>query len=444
MLTRSALLFLVAILLSAAAIARADYFTNTASMSCPRAGQGQVLLPNGKVMAAGGHNNIGIITNGVELYDCTNHNWSTVASMNFKRNSGSLTLLQSGKVLAAGGLSAFYNSFVTNAEIYDPGTDGWTTTGPMNIARYSHTATLLANGQVLVAGGDATNGYPAMTELFDPSTGNWIPTGNLTTARDSHTATLLPNGKVAVIGGHNAGGLSSVELYDAGTGLWTAGPALPLFGGLDAHTATLLANGKVLVAGGFGNSGPSAAALVYDVTNGTWTGTGSMSFARYGHTATLLASGKVLVVGGLSPANTVVNNAEEYDPSQQTWTVVAPMQTGRSYPRSTLLPTGQVLVAGGAGAANTVLSNAELFVTQLSYPPIMLINPLKMSDGSFTFSFTNLSGTSFTVFSSTNPAVPISNWTVLGTATEVSPGQYQYSDTSTSGKLQSFYSVKLP
>jgi hypothetical protein len=59
-------------------------------------------------------------------------------------------LLPNGKVLVAGG----YNfSYPASAELYDPATGKWTTSGALKTARDLHTATLLPNGQVLVAGG---------------------------------------------------------------------------------------------------------------------------------------------------------------------------------------------------------------------------------------------------------------------------------------------------
>src|SRR5881275_1164234 len=67
------------------------------------------------------------------------------------RQHSTATLLPDGKVLVAGG----YNNgvYLTSAEVYDPATGGWKATGSLGTARSAHIATLLANGKVLVAGG---------------------------------------------------------------------------------------------------------------------------------------------------------------------------------------------------------------------------------------------------------------------------------------------------
>ena len=63
--------------------------------------------------------------------------------------------------------------------------------------RQFHTATLLTNGKVLVAGGTAGAGnYVTTAELYDPATGVWTATGSMSVARGSHSANLLPDGKV--------------------------------------------------------------------------------------------------------------------------------------------------------------------------------------------------------------------------------------------------------
>ena len=77
--------------------------------------------------------------------------WSVTGDLNTARFQHTATLLPNGKVLVAGGNNG---SALTSSELYDPAAGTWApTTGPLNTARSQHTATLLPNGKVLVAGG---------------------------------------------------------------------------------------------------------------------------------------------------------------------------------------------------------------------------------------------------------------------------------------------------
>src|SRR6266480_6569817 len=87
--------------------------------------------------------------------------FNNTGSLNTARYVHTATLLPNGKVLVAGGDNG---SALSSAELYDPVSGTWTATGSLGTARKNHTATLLASGKVLVAGGEGYSGYLSSTE----------------------------------------------------------------------------------------------------------------------------------------------------------------------------------------------------------------------------------------------------------------------------------------
>ena len=334
-----------------------------------------MLLLDGKVLVVCGNGPGWPL--GVEVYDPMTGTWTATGPMVTPRMQLTATRLLDGRVLAASGEGD--PGVLASAELYDPATRSWTATGSLETDRYNATATLLPDGQVLVAGGDMFthffNPSVATAELYDPSTGSWTATRPMGTARSAHTATRLRDGKVLVAGGTNDNdtlsyGLASAELYDPGTGTWTATGDMTQV--RTWHTATLLGDGRVLVVGGFGDEGSVRSAELYDPTTGSWTLTGSLSTPRGGFTATLLSDGSVLVAGGMARDLPASFSAELYAPDAGTWTHTANLITARAVHTATLLPDGMVLVAGGisvwgsppgevAGHGPGWLSSAELY-----------------------------------------------------------------------------------
>ena len=351
-------------------------FENTGSMPQTRADHTATLLPNDKVLVAGGDRDGGgnTLTN-AELYDPASRTWTATGSLLTDRADHTATLLPNGKVLAVGGREFFYD--LASAELYDPATGTWAPTGSLKIPRRFHSATLLPDGKVLVAGGIreffSTVYSINSAEIYDPATGTWTVTGSLGTARGDHTATLLSSGKVLVAGGRpdfSGGGnpsITSAEIYDPASGVWTSTGSLNT--GRWSHTATLLGNGQVLAAAGFGDSQLLTSAEVYDPATGTWKATGNLSTRRTRHTATLLPENKVLVAGGYSgnyPYGSLAS-AELYDPATGSWIRTGSLVTSRNELTATLLADGTVLIAGGAeinfsGSGATYLNSAELYV----------------------------------------------------------------------------------
>jgi hypothetical protein len=219
---------------------------------------------------------------------------------------------------------------------------------------------------VIATSTEETTVTASATVTVTASSSRFTPTGSLNEARGLHTATLLPNNKVLVAYGSNSSsytnatgyvGLSSIELYDPGTGTFTeivGEDGVGIFG----HTATLLQNGKVLLAGGFlnsvwdygGNISNNGASL-YDSATGVFSGTGNMTANRGYHTATLLANGKVLIAGGEDQNGVGLASAELFDPSTGTFTQTGGMSVGRCLHTATPLQNGKVLIVGGAPAS---------------------------------------------------------------------------------------------
>jgi hypothetical protein len=100
------------------------------------------------------------------------------------------------------------------------------------------------------------------------------------------------------------------------------------------------------------------------------------------------------------------------------------------------------------------LANNTLYVTSTdgnvyAYTPasttaITLGSATKLGNGSFQFSFTNTPGATFTVWGSTNVALAASNWAKLGYVTNVTAGQYQFTDTNAPVNARCFYRVSSP
>jgi hypothetical protein len=276
----------------------------------------------------------------------------TAARLMLEPRSGhTATLLPNGKVLIAGGMRR-NQDFYKSAELYDPSTGKFQPAGEMNERRVGHVAVLLHSGKVLIAGGWIGHGSTDSAELYDPSTGKFtaIP-ARMTSRRGGATATLLADGDVLIAGGTDqggAGGINTADVFhEASMTFHSVGP---MHAARISHTATLLRDGRVLIVGGRGDQ-VNAGAEIYDPKTARFTETGSLLIARYKHAAGLLGDGRVLVAGGSDERDWsgTLNSAEIYDPQTGKFTIASPLHDSRfKLPPSVPLPSGQLLIAGGS------------------------------------------------------------------------------------------------
>lgn len=290
-------------------------WASTGNMNVARVSARAVLLPNGMVLTMGGCINNdcqGGTTRSAEIYNPSTGKWTVTGPMVKARAEFIAVLLPNGKVLVAGGCTSYdvngCLAVTTAAELYNPATKTWSSTGAMRAGRMAMTGTVLPNGKALIAGGQtAASDALGSSELYNPATAAFTLSGRLITPRSGHSATLLKNGLVLMAGGENVNGVSiaNAELYHPATGTYTATGNMP--SKRQEHVAVLLPTGLVLVSGGANVNATTTTVLAscatYNPATGSWTAASSMKNARVDHTATLLHNGHVLAAGGDNATN---------------------------------------------------------------------------------------------------------------------------------------------
>lgn len=210
-----------------------------------------------------------------------------------------------GRVMLLGGAAA-----PLSAEVFDPDADAFTPVSLMGAPEaLPSRATRLPDGRVLLSGAEGDEpGDFVRCFVLDPTTMRVERTGDLGAPRQGHTATVLPNGGVLVVGGAVDGALvPGAEVWDPGTGAWSATAGAPTVT-RERHAAAALGSGRVVVVGGsVGLRETTDAVEVYDPASDAFAAVADvLSVARERLQATPVASGGVLVVGG----RTVLPRAE--------------------------------------------------------------------------------------------------------------------------------------
>ena len=282
------------------------------------------------------------------------------------------SLLPDGRLLVAGGHSGTDHIGTKTTFIFDPVSNSWSRSQDMQNGRWYPTNTTLATGEVLtVAGGDTAGVANLIPEVWQ--NGTWRA---LTTASRSLPLYPMmfaaPDGRVFMAG---PGG--SAYLSTTGTGSWVSGSGSSV-GSRDYGSAVMYDVGKILLVGG--GDPPTATAEVIDLNVSARHTVGSMAVARRQMNATLLADGTILATGGTNaggfntaPTDSRVLAAELWSPATEQWRALARMTHNRVYHSTALLlPDGRVLSVGSGEPAASGLTDdhtAEIFSPPYLFAP---------------------------------------------------------------------------
>ncbi len=280
------------------------------SLTVARSSHTQTTLHDGRVLIAGGDVNAmgtspGAAFDGVELFDPWTGEFATGPSMAASRSMHTATLLPDGRVVVAGGSSW---------QIFDPADDTWSSDLPLNASRKSHAAVLLedyagavGDDRVLLIGGSGS--APTSLELLDPSLeAAALMTTTLSVSVDDLAATALADGRVFIVGGQNVSTGNTVAntyLYDPVEDSIVAGADVPnQSGGIADHQIVRFAD-RVVIFGGEEQQGGVDTILnyaaIFDASTEQWLADGMMINLHDDFVTVRLGVCELLIVGGGVP-----------------------------------------------------------------------------------------------------------------------------------------------
>jgi N-acetylneuraminic acid mutarotase len=243
--------------------------------------------------------------------------------------------------------------------------NAWVKKADMNNARVAHGIAAL-NGRLFALGGFRMKNNRetrlSSVEVYDPVTDIWTLKSNLLIEK-SHFPCCSLNGKLYAIGGWDGSrGITDVEEYDPGTDTWTQ--KSPLLTDRWGHDIAVV-NGKIYAIGGafvwpvtlFSDYVQSVEE--YDPQTDTWTTKSFLPSPRWGLSCSVVDD-KIYVIGGCMD-DTGLSTVELYDPAANTWTTKTPMPTAR-FAHFTSAVNGKIYVISGSDfypTANTLESVEE-------------------------------------------------------------------------------------
>ena len=316
------------------------------TMSDARAFHNLVQLQDGRFMAIGGitgpfgsgSNHYTKVLRTCEIYDPVAGTWTNTADMQKFRAGATATVLPDGRVLVAGGtegngahelhdVADLLGTALKTTEIYDPATDSWSFHSNMTEFKAGAMAVTLADGRWLVSGGVTHTllfGIPIPDfsdnqQIYDPATGNWNNTAKMKDKRALGGIVKLSGSIVYIAGGaggdiFNIGPIRDTEIYNPVTGTTTAKPNLSQDSAFNRVIA--LANNQALVIGGargdLVDPIPIANCWKYNHQSGTVVGISPLPEAHAGGVVMRMEDGTIYAGGGESNSGFSTTAARSY------------------------------------------------------------------------------------------------------------------------------------
>ena len=228
------------------------------------------------------------------------------------------------------------------------------------------------------------------------------------------------------------------------------------------HSLALKADGSVV---GWGNNtfGQTTLLAGLDILNLALTVSGTMDSnspgiyqLTYSTTNALGAEASttrtVQVVDTLPPILTLLGEnplmhelgAPFTDPGATATDLCAGDLTGSIVPNLTVNASLAGVYTNTFTVADASANTAAAYRTVLVVARPTLIGLEQRGDGLFQFTFTSTPGATFNVLATTNLALPLSEWTVLGPAVESPPGQFHFTHVAATNAPQRFYRLSWP
>jgi hypothetical protein len=293
--------------------------------------------------------------------------FSPAGNMAVKRDGPGAALLPDGRVLVAGGYNQNPGSvYLDSTEIYNPSTNSFSPGPTMSIKRYGPVAAPLPDGRVLIAGGYDGNEETANAVTFNPSTGTFSPVGNLLQPLELASSAPLPDGRILIVGGYSdTDSVNTTEIFNPATNTFSFGPTFP-----ESTYGTALApiaDGRVLAAGGYDSTGPGIyldKGFVFSASSNAFSPVGSLATHNYGAGGAPLPGGRALVAGGYDDVTSpnYLDTAQIFDPTTNSFSssgITNRLSVPREEVAAVELSDGRVLVIGGWDGNNAV-TNTDL------------------------------------------------------------------------------------